>query len=114
MNQEKRVQFSAWYHNKKSSERMKLQDEMVQTVIYNLMLVEGPKRMEDILYYFGVRGGDKASQRLKANLNKLTDENWEAEPLLLRPTRWRGTYEVNDILIEFHIFISYPTYNEQK
>jgi len=96
MNQEKRVVFWSWYQNKEPSERMKLQDEMIQTIIYNLIIVEGPKSMDNIVHYFGVHGGGKASQRLRANLNKLTDENWGAEPLLLKPTRCDGMYELND------------------
>jgi len=87
--------WSFYNHERSEKKRKGLMNELVQTIIYNLVINYGPQSENDIYCYFNVqRIGRKGIRR---NLNKLLTENWGHDSLLVYKEK---KIHLNDTIVE--------------
>jgi hypothetical protein len=93
---EKRIAYWKYFIKEESKEkRKKLQDKLIQEIIYNLIIVYGPQSLSNITMYFGSATGGNVSKRIRENLKILTYQNWGPDPLIKIEN---GRYVLNDTI----------------
>ena len=75
------ISFWLFYNTRPQEERERLIPEMVQTILYNLVIDQGPQSRGDIYRYFHAH--NQARKVLIRNLYCLTHESWGPDPLLV-------------------------------